>query len=159
MFTLLDYYKADTPPIPPPTSRSGMWFCLFSKLNMMYLWVSFTGQIPHSSLLAPRLGPGPLGSGGACILGLLTAASWCCVSCSSVLGLPGRRQLKPEAQSDSSQASGPITSWQIGVGKKWKEWQALFSWAPKSLWMVTSAMKLKDTCSLVEKLWQTCCCC
>ena len=33
----------------------------------------------------------------------------------------------------------------------------LFSWAPKSLWTVTTAMKLKDTCSLEEKLWQTKC--
>ena len=40
-------------------------------------------------------------------------------------------------------ASAPITSWQI-ERKKWKEWQILFSWAPKSLWMVTAAMKLKD---------------
>jgi len=40
---------------------------------------------------------------------------------------------------------------------KWKkcmQWHMLFSWAPKSLWMVTAAMKLKDTCSLEEKLWQ-----
>ena len=34
-------------------------------------------------------------------------------------------------------------------------WQTLFYWAPKSLQMVTSAMKLKDTCSLEEKQWQT----
>ena len=33
--------------------------------------------------------------------------------------------------------------------------QKLFSWAPKSLQMVTAAMKSKDTCSLEEKLWQT----
>ena len=33
-------------------------------------------------------------------------------------------------------------------GKKWKQWQVLFSWALKSLWTVTMAMKLKDTCSL-----------
>ena len=32
--------------------------------------------------------------------------------------------------------------------------ERLFSWAPKSLQMVTAAMKLKDTCSLEEKLWQ-----
>ena len=51
-------------------------------------------------------------------------------------------------------ASGPITSWQIN-GKQWKQWQTLFSWAPKSLQMETAAMKLKDTCSLEEKLWQT----
>ena len=37
-------------------------------------------------------------------------------------------------------------------GKKWKLWQTLFSWAPKSLQMVTAAMKLKDACSLEEKL-------
>ena len=51
-------------------------------------------------------------------------------------------------------ASSPITSWQID-GRKWKQWQSLFSWAPKSLQMVTAAMKLKDACSLEEKLWQT----
>ena len=39
------------------------------------------------------------------------------------------------------------------IGKQWKKWQTLFSWAPKSLQMVTAAMKLKDTCSLEEKLW------
>ena len=41
------------------------------------------------------------------------------------------------------------------MGEKWKQWQILFSWAPKSLLMVTAAMKLKDACSLEEKLWQT----
>ena len=44
--------------------------------------------------------------------------------------------------------------WQID-GKQWKQWQTLFSWAPKSLQMVVAAMKLKDTCSLEEKLWQS----
>ena len=43
----------------------------------------------------------------------------------------------------------------IYVGKKWKQRQILFSWAPKSLWTVTTPMKLKDTYSLEEKLWQT----
>ena len=38
------------------------------------------------------------------------------------------------------------------MGGKWKQWQILFSWAPKSLWMVTVDMKLKDTCSWEEKL-------
>ena len=38
--------------------------------------------------------------------------------------------------------------------KQWKYWQTLFSEAPKSLQMVTAAMKLKDTCSLEEWLWQ-----
>ena len=46
-----------------------------------------------------------------------------------------------------------ITLWKI-EGEKWKQWQILFSWAPKSLWTVTSVMKLKDTSSLEEKLGQ-----
>ena len=47
--------------------------------------------------------------------------------------------------------SSPITSWQID-GKKWKQWQILFSWASKSLRTVTATMKLEDACSLEEKL-------
>ena len=39
--------------------------------------------------------------------------------------------------------------------KQCKPWQNLFSWAPKSLQMVTAVMKLKGTHSLEEKLWQT----
>ena len=41
-------------------------------------------------------------------------------------------------------ASGPI----IDMGKQWKRWQNLFSWATTLLQMVTTAMKLKDACSL-----------
>ena len=48
-------------------------------------------------------------------------------------------------------ASGLITSWLID-GEKRKQWQVLFSWAPKSLSTVTAAMKPKGTCSLEEKL-------
>ena len=48
-------------------------------------------------------------------------------------------------------ASGPITSCQID-GETMETGQTLFLWAPKSLQMVTAAMKLKDTCSLEEKL-------
>ena len=44
-------------------------------------------------------------------------------------------------------ASSPITSWHIVV-EKWKQCESLFSWAPKSVQMVTAGMKLKDTCSL-----------
>ena len=40
------------------------------------------------------------------------------------------------------------------MGENWKQGEILFSWAPKSLQMVTAAMKLKDVCSLEEKLWQ-----
>ena len=45
-------------------------------------------------------------------------------------------------------ASGPITSWQI----EGETVETLFSCTPKSLQMVTAAMKLKDACSLEEKL-------
>ena len=38
------------------------------------------------------------------------------------------------------------------IMKKCRQWPILVSWATKSLWMVTAAMKLKDTCSLEEKL-------
>ena len=40
-------------------------------------------------------------------------------------------------------ASSPFTSWKIDW-EQWKQWETLFSWAPKSLQMVTAAMKLKD---------------
>ena len=50
--------------------------------------------------------------------------------------------------------SGPIPSWQID-GEQWKQWQTLFWGAPKSLKVVTAAMKLKDAYSLEGKLWPT----
>ena len=59
--------------------------------------------------------------------------------------------LKLNIQKTKIMASGPITSWQID-GKQWKQRQTLFSWASKSLQMVTAAVKLKDACSLEEKL-------
>ena len=62
--------------------------------------------------------------------------------------------LKLNIQKTNIMATSTITSWQID-GEKWKQWQTLFSWAPKSLQTVTAAMKLKGTCSLEEKLWQT----
>ena len=48
-------------------------------------------------------------------------------------------------------ASGPITSWQID-GETMETVTVYFGGAPKSLQMLTAAMKLKDTCSLEEKL-------
>ena len=59
--------------------------------------------------------------------------------------------LKLNTQKTKIMSSGPITSWQID-GKEWKQWQTLFFGDPKSLQMVTAAMKLKDACSLEEKL-------
>ena len=62
--------------------------------------------------------------------------------------------LKLNIQKTKIMAFGPITSCQID-GKQWKQWEALFWGAQKSVQMVTAAMKLKDACSLEEKLWQT----
>ena len=52
--------------------------------------------------------------------------------------------LKLNFKKTTIMTSGPITSWQI-YGKQWKQWQTLFSWVPKSVQMVTAAMKLKQT--------------
>ena len=58
--------------------------------------------------------------------------------------------LKLNIQKTKFMASGPITSWQIDG--ETMETETLFWGAPKSLQMVTAAMKLKDTCSLEKKL-------
>ena len=58
--------------------------------------------------------------------------------------------LKLNIQKTKIMASGPITSWQID--RETTETMTLFSWAPKSLQMVTAAMKSKDTCSLEGNL-------
>ena len=59
--------------------------------------------------------------------------------------------LKLNIQKIKIMASGLITSWPIDR-EKMETVRDLFSWAPKSLQMVTAAMKLKDACSLEEKL-------
>ena len=61
--------------------------------------------------------------------------------------------LKFNIQKTKIMASGPITSWHRD--NETMETEILFSWGPKSLQMVTAAMKLKDTSSLEEKLWPT----
>ena len=62
--------------------------------------------------------------------------------------------LKLNIEKTKIMASGPITSGQID-GNQWKQWQTLFWGAPKSLQMVTAAIKLKDACYLEERLWPT----
>ena len=59
--------------------------------------------------------------------------------------------LKLNIQKTKIMASGPITSWEID-GETEETVADFIFWAPKSLQMVTAAMKLKDTCSLEEKL-------
>ena len=62
--------------------------------------------------------------------------------------------LKLNIQKTKIMAFNPITSWQID-GETTERVRDLFSWAPKSVQMVTAATKLKDACSLEEKLWLT----
>ena len=62
-----------------------------------------------------------------------------------------KADLKLNIQKTKIMASGPITSWQID-GETMEKVTDLFSGAPKSLQLVTAAMKLKDICSLEEKL-------
>ena len=59
--------------------------------------------------------------------------------------------LKLNIQKTKIMASGPITSWQID-GETMETVTDLFSWAPKSLQMVTVAMKLKGSCFFEENL-------
>ena len=59
--------------------------------------------------------------------------------------------LKLDIQKTKIITSGPMTSWQID-GEQWKHWLTFFFWAPKSLRMVITAMKLKDAYSLEGKL-------
>ena len=63
--------------------------------------------------------------------------------------------LQLNIQKTKIMASSPITSWQIFGEAVETVSGALYSWAPKSLQMVTAAMKSKDACSLEEKLWPT----
>ena len=62
--------------------------------------------------------------------------------------------LKLNIQKTKIMASGPITSWQID-GETMETVRDFIFWTPKSLQMVTAAMKLKDVYSLEEKLWPT----
>ena len=62
--------------------------------------------------------------------------------------------LKLNIQKTKIMASSPIISWQID-GEQWKQWLTLFSWALKSLQMVTAVTKLKDASTFKEKLRQT----
>ena len=60
--------------------------------------------------------------------------------------------LKLNIQKTKIMASGPITSWQID-GEKMETVTDFIFWGFQNHWLVTTAMKLKDSCSLEEKLW------
>ena len=63
--------------------------------------------------------------------------------------------LKLNFQKMKIMASGPITSWEIDGETVETVSNFIYFWAPKSLQMVTAAMKLKDAYSLEGKLWPT----
>ena len=63
--------------------------------------------------------------------------------------------LKLNIQKTKIMASGPITSWEIDGETVETVWDFIFLGAPKSLQMVTAAMKLKDAYSLEDKLRPT----
>ena len=65
-----------------------------------------------------------------------------------------KASLKLNFQKIKIMASSSITSWQID-GEKMERVTDFIFLGSKSLWAVTAAMKLKDACSLEEKLWQT----
>ena len=67
----------------------------------------------------------------------------------------GKVGLKLNIQKTKIMASGPITSWRIDGETVETVADFIFGGAPKYLQMVTAAMKLKDACSLEEKLWPT----
>ena len=64
----------------------------------------------------------------------------------------GKAGLKLNIHKMKIMASSPISSWEKKMEKMWKQWQILFSWAPKSMQTVMAATELKDSCSLEEKL-------
>ena len=66
----------------------------------------------------------------------------------------GKVDLKLNIQKTKIIASGPITPWEID-GETVETVSDSIFWAPRSLQMVTAAMKLKDAYSLEEKLWPT----
>ena len=67
------------------------------------------------------------------------------------MGKSEKAGLKLNNQKTKIMPSSPITSWQID-GETIETLTDLLSWAPESLHLVISAMKLKDACSLEEKL-------
>ena len=66
----------------------------------------------------------------------------------------GKVSLKLNIQKTKIMVSGPIISWEID-GETVETVSDFIFWAPKSLQMVTAAMKLKDAFSLEGKLWPT----
>ena len=90
---------------------------------------------------------------GSSVHGIFQARTleWVAISFSmmKVKGESEKVGLKLNIQKTKIMESGPIISWHID-GEKWKQWETLFSWAPKSLPVVTAAMNFKNLAPLKE---------
>ena len=124
-----------------PTQTPASWILTHICVPRKLPTLAFSRALPP---LAPSFSP----PGYECTP---IRASLGATSCSD--GSCRRKEMRCLAGISEIMSSGPIISWQMG--KQWKQWQTLFSWAPKSLKMVTAVMKLKDACSSEEKLWPT----
>ena len=62
------------------------------------------------------------------------------------------KSLLMKVKEESEKVGSKLNIQKTKIGKEWKQWLTLFFWAPKSLQMVTAAMKLKDAYSLEGKL-------
>ena len=70
-----------------------------------------------------------------------------------------QKSLLMKVEEENEKVGLKLRSWHLvpslhgkSMGKQWKQWLTLFSWAPKSLQMVIAAMKLRDAYSLEGKL-------
>ena len=62
------------------------------------------------------------------------------------------KSLLMKVKEESEKVGSKLNIQKTKIGKEWRQWLTLFFWAPKSLQMVTAAMKLKDVYSLEGKL-------
>ena len=135
----------DCPPPPGGSRRSYLHRNLALKCESFELWKEMASKSQGFSQLGCLLNP----------------RLFLCVSLWWALGWDEKRRTTlTQMDGKVSFSPGFIILWSHHFmanrwGKKGKSWSTLFSWAPKSLWMVTAAMELKDSCFLAEKLWQT----
>ena len=132
--------------------RRGDWYCRKS-LNYLWSWLeSWAGLALNSDHVTSRWP-------WRCHLNLASFSSHSCHKLMESISLSGF--CSSLCNSREKGRAQFLKEWHCSslhgkyIGKQWKQWETLFSWAPKSLQMVTAAMKLKDACSLKEKLWPT----
>ena len=158
---------------------SCLWASLVTQLvknlpAMWETWVRFlVGKIPgrRERLPTPVLWPGEFhelySPWGCKELGTLNDFRWF-TDADDITLMAGRGTKEPFDEGERREWKNCLNStfkkwrsWYLvpspqgKYGEKWKQWQTLFWGTPKSLPIVTAAMKLTDACSLEEKLWQT----